>query len=66
MFLGSDGFGRTGAGSLTRPVWMELVCSRALWTIGCRLHSRPVVLSAVGCFGGLTVVATLAHELWWT
>jgi hypothetical protein len=41
-------------------------CSRALWTIGCHLHSRPIVLSMVGCSDGSINVATLAHELFWT
>ena len=40
--------------------------SRALWTFGRRPPSRPAVLSAEGCLGGLTAVATLAHELYWT
>lgn len=40
--------------------------SRALWTFGRRPPSRPAVLSAAGCSDGLTVVATLAHELCWT
>ena len=40
--------------------------SRALWTFGRRPPSRPAVPSAEGCLGGLTAVATLAHELYWT
>ena len=40
--------------------------SRALWTFGRRPPSRPAVLSAEGCLDGLTDVATLAHELYWT
>jgi hypothetical protein len=35
-------------------------CFRALWTICCHLHSRPIVLSVVGCSDGSIVVATLA------
>jgi hypothetical protein len=41
-------------------------CFRTLWTMCCHLHSRPIVLIVVGCSDGSIVVATLAHELFWT
>lgn len=29
-------------------------------------HGIPIVLGIMGCLGGFTVVATLAHEWLWT
>jgi hypothetical protein len=39
---------------------------RALWTFGRCPQNRTAVLCAAGCLDGLTVVATLAHEMYWT